>query len=294
MHDYLRAIGFSAISGKRELNKIIHSVIDEPDSEFITDNGIESALGEKSKEFSERIGITVRGEYDENGEFSYEYYFPYFEGSAVTTREAVSIEKYADKNSFAGVCDDINVGVSLVFHLLNMVDYVDHKQFVKKDNSVKPIILSGLSISGKILLPILKSESAMKQKSRENTTRNNMIAAARQGDQDAIESLTLEDLDLFTAVSRRAQKEDILTIVESYFMPYGIACDQYSILGTIIDLKETKNHYTGEQLYVMQLECNDLLFDICMNKKDLYGEPMIGRRFKGNVWMQGKVEFEWI
>jgi hypothetical protein len=40
------------------------------------------------------------------------------------------------------------------------------------------------------------------------------------------------------------------------------------------------------------MECNDLNFDICINEKDLMGSPEIGRRFKGTIWLQGKIAFE--
>ena len=41
----------------------------------------------------------------------------------------------------------------------------------------------------------------------------------------------------------------------------------------------------------MNLECNDMGFDICINAKDLLGEPEIGRRFKGSIWLQGHMNF---
>ena len=41
----------------------------------------------------------------------------------------------------------------------------------------------------------------------------------------------------------------------------------------------------------MNINCNELNFDICINKDDLYGEPEIGRRFKGVLWMQGFINF---
>ena len=126
----------------------------------------------------------------------------------------------------------------------------------------------------------------------ETTHRNQMLAAARQGDQEAIESLTLEDIDLYTSISRRAKTEDVLTIVESYFMPYGISCDQYAVLGNILSVDTMTNFSTGEEIYRMSLECNDLVFDVCINKKDLYGEPAAGRRFRGNIWLQGIVDFD--
>lgn len=118
-----------------------------------------------------------------------------------------------------------------------------------------------------------------------------MIAAAREGDQDAIESLTLEDIDMYATISRRAKKEDVLTIVESYFMPYGIACDQYSIMGDILGVETVQNSLTEEFIYILTLECNNLIFDVCINQKDLLGEPLPGRRFRGTVWIQGTVDF---
>ena len=131
----------------------------------------------------------------------------------------------------------------------------------------------------------------MRRKQNENMNRDRMIAAARDGDQDAIESLTLEDIDMYAAISRRSKKEDVLTIVESYFMPYGIACDQYSIMGNILNVQLVQNSLTEEFIYILTLECNELTFDICINKLDLLGEPLPGRRFRGTVWIQGMVDF---
>ena len=137
----------------------------------------------------------------------------------------------------------------------------------------------------------MKTEAEVRRKQNENMNRDRMIAAARDGDQDAIESLTLEDIDMYAAISRRSKKEDVLTIVESYFMPYGIACDQYSIMGNILNVQLVQNSLTEEFIYILTLECNELTFDICINKLDLLGEPLPGRRFRGTVWIQGMVDF---
>ena len=92
-------------------------------------------------------------------------------------------------------------------------------------------------------------------------------------------------------ISRRAHKEDIYSIVESSFIPYGSESDNYTILGTIQEVEEHKNLLTGEELYELTVNCNDLIYSICINKTDLLGEPLLGRRFKGNVWLQGTVHF---
>ena len=72
-------------------------------------------------------------------------------------------------------------------------------------------------------------------------------------------------------------------------MPYGIESDQYSILGEIIEVEEVCNSITNERLYSMEVECNDLHFRVLINQEDLLGEPVVGRRFKGSIWMQGTV-----
>ena len=87
------------------------------------------------------------------------------------------------------------------------------------------------------------------------------------------------------------ENEDILSIVMSHFMPCGVECDQYSVLGEIVDFNFVKNIVTDEEICVMILSCNDLQFDICINRADLYGEPAVGRRFKGTIWMQGYINF---
>ena len=67
-------------------------------------------------------------------------------------------------------------------------------------------------------------------------------------------------------------------------------CDQYSVMGEITEMNTTKNAVTGEQVYELGLVCNDVPIDICINEKDLFGVPEVGRRFKGQIWLQGMLE----
>ena len=90
---------------------------------------------------------------------------------------------------------------------------------------------------------------------------------------------------------RKIRKEDVFSLVDTYFMPYGVECDQYSVLGEITDCHRTKNKLTGEEIYILTINCNELTFDVCINIIDLFGEPQVGRRFKGTVWMQGLINY---
>ena len=288
MHKFLRAIGFSVIR-KKDLKMITEEIVERPELMKITKDSEGNEFAEFSKTFAENIGITVRGTYDEEDNFHLEYYYPYSLGSEVSTQEQIEVEKHAEKESYAGVCDEIRIGVTLIFYLQNVADFLsEHRKNIHTKN-LRGAILSALSVEGKILLPVQQKKTAKQTYNKKVEKRNQLIAEAREGNEEAIENLTLADMDTYSSISRRITKEDILSIVDSYFMPYGIESDQYSILGNITEVKELINSLTNEKLYHITINCNDIIFDVTINEKDLLGEPAIGRRFKGNIWMQGTV-----
>lgn len=291
MHKYMRAIGFSELADRRKEQKLITDIVVNATHRAYTSNGEETILAEFCEDFAQNIGIAVCGEFDAEDKFTYDYFYPYLRGTGVSSYEDVSVERHADKESYAGICDDIKVGVSLIFYLQNIVPYVKAQHMDMLPVRGTTLTLSGLSISGNIILPIDKDESEKQRIQKASLSRNKLISAARKGDEEAIESLTLEDMDLYTSISRKILTEDVFTLVDTYFMPYGVECDQYSVLGEILDISLQVNRITKEEIYVMRINCNDLEFDICINKKDLYGEPQIGRRFKGVIWMQGYINY---
>ena len=201
------------------------------------------------------------------------------------------MERHAEKDSYAGICDDIKVGISLIFYLRNRIPYIKAQSTGKLPIRGTTLTLSGLSLKGSILLPIKKDEEQVLRVKKDSANRNKLLAAARQGDEDAIETLTLEDMDMYTTISRKIQKNDIFSLVDTYFMPYGVECDQYSVLGEITEFRLVTNDITGEKVYIFTILCNELTFDVCINEKDLYGEPQVGRRFKGSIWLQGYINF---
>ena len=93
-------------------------------------------------------------------------------------------------------------------------------------------------------------------------------------------------------ISRRIADEDVFSIVSTYFMPYGVECDHYNVLGEILKYEMVENSLTREKICVLTIESHDLIFDVCINEKDLLGGPAVGRRFKGIVWLQGDITFQ--
>lgn len=291
MHKFLRAVGFSQYTEKKQVQKLIRDIIIHADERSYTTVGKKKLVAEFDRNFAEDIGIAVCGEFDEDDTYSFDYYLPYLRSDLVSTAEDISIERHAAKESYAGICDDPKVGVSLIFYLQNMISYLKLQGEGKIPAKGTSLNLSALSCQGTIMMPIQKTEWQKKKIAKDAVQRNRLIQAARGGDEEAMESLTLEDMDTYTSISRKIQKADIFSLVDTYFMPYGVECDQYSVLGEITDMKLVTNGLTGEKVHILTLCCNDLNLKVAINSIDLLGEPAVGRRFKGSVWLQGQVNF---
>ena len=271
MHSYLRAIGFQNNMKKSDIEKLTDKIVSSPDRIEVSEDSMGNEFVEMTKEIAPGAGIRVCGEYAEDGTFHTEYYYPYVEGDGITTQEQIEIEKHSEKESYAGVCDEMKLGVTLIFYLQNVAEYLSEHH---RNPKMRPMsaTLSALSLNGKIIMPISKNEKQIQNTKKNSQDRNYLIAAAREGDEGIV-------------------TDDVFTIVDSYFMPYGIESDQYSILGEIVDYRMENNKMTGDKICLLTLDCNDLIYDVCINEKDLLGEPAIGRRFKGVIWMQGKVNY---
>lgn len=291
MHSYLRAIGFSNINNRSELNKLIDLVIEKASYKKTVQINHQNSYTEMSMNFGPDIGITLRGEYDQGDFFHVDNYYPFLMGNGINAKEEVAINKRVDTEAYTGMCDDYRLGVSLIFYLQNVAEYLEKRNQNPKLNLNVPITLAALSLEGRALLPIEKDEVQVKKLQVERINRNNLIAEAKKGNQEAIDSLTIDDIDTYAMVSRRAKKEDIYSIVDTCFIPFGSESDNYSIIATILECNLITNSLTKEEIYDLSLLCNDITFRLCINKEDFMGEPLPGRRFKGNIWMQGKLAF---
>ncbi|MCI5741922.1 MAG: DUF3881 family protein [Lachnospiraceae bacterium] len=291
MHHFLNSVGFKNLKKQEDLDQLLQSIVSSPTSHMVAVDSEGNEYAEFVKEFGDSMGIMVRGRFMADDTFRIDYYVPYLRGEGVTSEEQIEIQKHSEKESYAGICDEVRLGVSLIFYLQNTAEYLNERNIFPITKGRENVTLAGLSVNGKIILPVNKNEKQKKNIKKSTQNRNHLIAAAREGDEEAIESLTLEDMDTYSMLSRRIAYEDILTIVDTCFMPYGIESDQYSVIGEILDYRITKNEQSKEEVYIMKIDTNGLVYDICINKEDLLGELEIGRRFKGSIWMQGRINY---
>lgn len=220
MHRYMRAIGFGKLTDRKELQKLVTDVVVNGTQRSYTSNGEETLLAEFCKDFAVNIkdgtgasvGIAVCGEFDGDDKFTYDYYFPYLKGTSISSEEDVSVERHAAQESYAGVCDDVRIGVSLIFYLQNMIPYVKAKNSGLLPIRGTTLTLSALSTKGTIMMPIIKSEKDLMRNKQVAMNRSQLLNAARKGDEEAIESLTLDDMDTYTSISKKIQKEDVFSL----------------------------------------------------------------------------------
>lgn len=290
MNKYMRAVGFSKYKTREQLNKLFEAARREPDIYHAFVDGESDTLFELTKMAGDGIGLTWSG-IMEGKDTQCEYCYPVVAGEEYMTKDSVSVEEKVMGNSYTGAFEDLRAGVFIIFFLQNGIDYLErlrNSQGSKMDRM--EVSLSGLAVDGTILLPLASTEQGFKKRAREQRQRIKLLAAAKQGDEKAMESLAYQDMNTYTKVSKRIQTEDVFSIVESSFMPYGIECDQYSIIADIIKMEKVVNIFTEEEIWKLKLNYNGIIIDTCINSLDLVGEPAPGRRFKGNLWLQGALK----
>lgn len=291
MHKFMRTVGFSEYQKKSDMEQLLKKLAAEAVKSGQVTEKEGSMFCELRAEVAPGMGVALAGELDEQGQFCQEYYFPYVSSPGVSSKAECSIQRHAEKETYAGLLDEYRVGISLIFYMENSMSYRMRREN-QESLQTESVSLTGLSVQGKILLPVQKTARQMENSRQASRKRSSLIEAAKNGDEEAIETLTIEDIDLYSMVSRRIAREDIYSIIDTCFMPCGVECDQYSIIGEIKGIEIMENRLTGEQIYRLALECNDMDLHVAINQKDLLGEPMPGRRFKGQVWMQGTVDFK--
>ena len=207
IHTFLRSIGFRDLTKNADLYLILESILNRPDEQNIVKDEYGNEFACFSKSFGTDIGITVCGNFINEKEFRMEYYYPYLRGSQITTNETIEIERHAAREAFAGICDELKLGVTLIFYIENIADILHEKKYaIHTSTGPDNAVLAGLATGGKILLPVMKTTKQLANKEKSSEKRLNLMKQARDGNKGAMENLTMNDMDLYSSLSRRIIK----------------------------------------------------------------------------------------
>ena len=316
MHKYLRAVGFSEFEKKSQIDDFFKENLKDENlvSTYITSDM--RLCGQHNLYVCNGAGIAVIGEQEQNKLAEVDFYYPFLKGYDYTLIQECTIERHSDKESYAGIIDDYRLGIALIFYLTNGNVY---NSLIKKhrlsDIKIDKIFLSALSIEGRIIMPVKNSSSYVNEyddKGKLNRDASKIDEMYPFDDKNLSDKI-MEDIDDFSdgiepksisigigiklpknmigSQEARLKNEDLYSIVETSFVPYGIESDKYQIVAEILSVSKKVNKYTGENLYEMRVLTMGLQFNLMINEKDIDGEPAPGRRFRGVIWLLGEVEF---
>ena len=296
MHLYAKAVGLKGIRSRTAMDRLTGHLIEEAlargevqyfEDRESTDGYYEAQINAPTLE-GQAGGLVIRGLYQPTlKKFHKLFEYPYIVGGSPHFCPDAHIERQADKEAYMVHCNDTDREVSPIFFLSNIVDYL--KETPKPEGTPHIVFMSALANEGKILFPLYKTEKQIAKSRAVAKKRSELVDRAIQGDQEAMDSLTIGDYDTLANICRRVTNEDIYSIVDSSFVPSGLECDAYSVVGNIQEVKKVKNLFTDEEVYIMTLECNDVIFELGINKEDLMGMPQTGFRFAGKIWLQGSI-----
>lgn len=286
---YIKSLGFSAFDSKKKAEKLVQEVMKEPTQRYISNYKDEKLKVEYYKEYGEDFGLVVRGELDEKEEITVHTIIPYAKGEILTTSHEIDVIGQENIYSFSGYCDEEVSGTPISFYLQNVVDYQEIEE--EENVYVKGVYLTGFSVEGTVVLPIEKDEEDVELENAEQLLREELLKQARDGDEDAMDALEEEAIEASRVLRERLKSEDILSILEGFFIPIDDDDDVYSVLGTIETVKQLKNSMTGEKVYKLGVQCMNILVEMYINEDDLVGQPLVGMRFKGTTWVHGTIEF---
>ncbi|MBP3700434.1 MAG: DUF3881 family protein, partial [Lachnospiraceae bacterium] len=124
MHSYLRAIGFSEIHTKAQERELLQKLEQAPYHGGPHREEHEYSYAEKRCEVGDGIGVILHGYRQvEDHAFVREFYYPYMEGVSITQMESGYVRRHTDKESYAVLCEEYNMGSALIFFLTNGIEY---------------------------------------------------------------------------------------------------------------------------------------------------------------------------
>lgn len=290
MHGYLRAIGFSKINTRAKEWALTDSLIKTADETVSFRLDEDTRMLIYKKHVAPGCGVTLVGAETAVG-FRLEYYFPYMETELVTSRDACEVTRKNGQDAFLVSSEDSRFGVTTIFHLTNPQDFLEKGLRLDETYPVRKTCLTGLAAGARILLPVAKTADQVQEQSIRNRKRTRLLQEARAGDEDAMEELTNQEMETISVVNQRIFQEDLYSVIDSFFMPYGVECDQYMLMGEILSVEELTNILTRERFYRILVKANDIEVTVGVLAADLAGAPRTGRRIKCQVWLQGTVDF---
>ena len=105
MHKFMRTVGFSMYQKKRDMEALLKELAAQAVRTGRMAEKDGSMFCELRAELADDMGVVLAGEMDEEGNFSQEYYFPYVKNTGISSAAECSIQRHAEKETYAGLLE---------------------------------------------------------------------------------------------------------------------------------------------------------------------------------------------
>jgi len=297
MDVFMRSVGFTRIKFFEKINQIKKELAESPDKKIVLGYGSEGLFVECYKLYGDGIGILARGVMNSDDVITIES----CEAFAVSDTD-ISVNKYVvefAKNHPLIVFEDMGTGNELVFSLQNRIDFIkDEQKFINHGRSVtyskkmgivkRTVNYSAFSVYGSIILPVHKQDEEAFISDDDNNYQPNIIRLGDNEDEDLSVLQNYAEV-IVQDIEERLLEEDVLSVVEGFFLPMEENETDYSLLGEIEEVSNIVNKYTKEKIVKLSLNVTGTKVQLLINRRDLIGHPIVGMRFMGTCRLRGCV-----
>jgi len=293
MDVFMRSVGFTRDSFFENINRIKEELTVAPDKKVVFDCGALGLFAECYKMYGDGIGILARGTVDCDDNLNIDSCEAF---AFCNTNFAVNkyIVEFAENQPLI-VFEDIGTGNELVFALQNRIDYLrDEQKFINHGRSVtfsrdlgimkRSVNYAAFSVYGSVILPVYKEDDGTLSYEDISIESESSCSCGDYG-----EFITDSDAAHDFDIHERLVEEDVLSVVEGFFLPMEGNETDYSVLGEIESVEELTNSLTKEEIVRLSLNITGTKMQLLINKLDLTGYPQPGMRFLGTCRLRGGV-----
>ncbi len=278
MIDFLSMLDIEYADDKKLIDDFITGLIAEREVLKEWSNYKFNDIVDIKRRYTEDVSILVRSTLNEENALDVRLFIVTAESGQFNRSEEVRVSYNPDNIVAVAYTESEKEGTPINFVVSNVEDY---EEAIKSSSKVSGVYLSGFAGDGMIVLPIDEEESEVGIGSGEDMI--NKVLGGDMTDEDFLNDMTM--------IKELLKTEDVLSVLEVYFFPIQDFDTMYSTLGIILEVDKARIRDSEGFLYKLKIKTMGLLIDVFINEKVLLGEPSVGMRFKGNIWLQGKIAF---
>ncbi len=278
MIDFLSMLDVEYADDKRMIDDFITDLLAEKDLYKEWSNSDFEKIIDVKRRYTEDVSILIRSTLNTENALDVRLFIVSAEHGSFNRSENVRVSYNSDNIVAVAYTESEKTGTPINFVVNNVEEY---EEAVNYESKVSGVYLSAFSSDAMIVLPIDEEESEAAIESGEDMV--NKVLGGDATDDDFLDDMTM--------IRELLKTEDVLSVLEVYFFPIQDFDTMYSALGTILEVDKARIRYSENFLYKLKIRTMGLVIDVFVNEKNLLGEPSVGMRFKGNIWLHGRIAF---